>query len=72
MNKIKTFFKKLRNWIVFGEFVELFLVTCKCDDAISTIVVKADDKYEAAILASTELKSKYNCTNFTIIEINKY
>ena len=72
MDKIKNFFKKIKNWLIFGEFINLYIVTYKCDNKIGTIVVKSNSKTEAAYTAAIDLKNKYNCLNVTIIEIYEY
>jgi len=72
MEKLKKFFNKIRNWLVFGSFTELFLITYKCDQMFGTLVVKADDETEARYLANNELKKRHKCKNVTILEINRY
>ena len=60
--------KKLRNWLVMGKFISIYIVTYKCDKVIDTFIIESESKLEA-IKRAYEEGSKMNCKTFELLDI---
>ena len=63
-------FKKIRNWITFGEFISIFIIAYKCDGEIKTLVIECKSWAEAYSKAR-DIGSKMSC-DFKIVDIVEY
>lgn len=63
-----SFLKKLRNWLVLGKFISIYIVTCKCNNTIKVFTLESGNEQEA-IKKAYEEGGKMNCKSFEIVEI---
>jgi len=67
---MKSMFKKIRNWIMMGKFISIFIVAYKCDDKFDTFVIECESWAEAYTKAHN-MCSKMSC-NCRIVNMVEY
>ena len=67
---IKEFFKKLDNWLTFGKFSTVFIVTYEYNNKRKSVVIGAEHYAEA--IEKTYKLYKNKCEKIKIIEIIEY
>ena len=66
-----SFFKKLKNFFVYGRFKKMYTVSFMCNKVINAFVIYASSEQDAAFKAKREACQGKENTDFRIIEIKE-
>ena len=65
------FFTKIKNWLIYGQYTLLYIVTYKYNNNINSTLVSANDEREAAFIVKHELNNSNSDASFKIIEVKE-